>query len=523
MATRIRLKRSTTTGKQPLVSDLRTAELAYNVYDGILYAKRERPGIGSDIVQIGLGVTVTNVLYVTKDGSDTNSGRKLGDAKATIGGAVSAATSGTVIRVAPGSYIEDNPITLPANVAILGEGLREVSVTPQNSSTLFYVNNGTSVCNIQFTGSSPHPVFEFHPSSNVNIVNAPYIKDCTNSITNSTGAKLDGNRVSGDLKSMYLESYHQHNQNGIGVSLTNGAYAHVDSMVSICNDVSVYAGSGSFCNLKNCNTSFGNYGLIADGVSSQVSAGTVSVTAPANTLTALLAGLSLRPYDGLVSYFGILYYSVARINITNGGSGYVNTPTVTISAPQASWGINASALATVQNGTVTSIDVVSAGIGYTQPPTIEISAPDSGINRATATATMDPSYYTVASATPLSFNSSTVTFNETFPEDIVFNTNVYLFKRSRIIANGHSFEYVGSGTNLSTALPSTGGTPIQENEVVMENGGLVAFSSIDQSGIFRIGEDFAINQNTGAIEGDAFTTNLFNNVTPLILALGGGE
>jgi hypothetical protein len=98
-----------------------------------------------------------------------------------------------------------------------------------------------------------------------------------------------------------------------------------------------------------------------------------------------------------------------------------------------------------------------------------------------------------------------------------------LFKRSRIIANGHSFEYVGSGTNLSTALPSTGGTPIQENEVVMENGGLVAFSSIDQSGIFRIGEDFAINQNTGAIEGDAFTTNLFNNVTPLILALGGGE
>jgi hypothetical protein len=523
MATRIRLKRSTTTGKKPLISDLRTAELAYNVYDGILYAKRERPGIGSDIVQIGLGVTVTNIIYVSKDGNDTNSGRKLGDAKGTIRGAVAISTAGTVIRVAPGSYIENNPIELPANVAIIGEGLKEVSLTSQNSSTFFYVNNGTSVSNIQFFGSSPHPIFEFHPTNNVNITNPPYIKNCTNNVSNSIGAKINGNLVSGGLKSMYLESYHQQNQNGIGVSVVNSGNAYIDSLVSVCNDVSVYCASGAFCNVKNSSSSFGNYGLVAEGVSEQLFTGTVSLIIQENTDSATIANLPSIPYDGLVAYFGSLYYTVSRFRILNGGAGYLNAPTVTIQGPNISWGISASAVASISNGSVVSIDVISTGRGYSSPPSITISPPEYGINTATAEAILSPSYYTVSSATPLNFNTSTVSFNEAFPTSIVQSTTVYFFKRSRIIANGQSFEYVGSGTNLSTALPSVGGIPIQENEVVMQDGGLVAFSSVDQSGNFRIGEGVIINQNTGTMEGDVYTRSLFNNVTPLILALGGGD
>lgn len=523
MATRIRLKRSTITGKKPLISDLRTAELAYNVYDGILYAKRERPGIGSDIIQIGLGVTVTNIIYVSKDGNDTNSGRKLGDAKATIKGAIGISTSGTIIKVAPGSYVENNPIELPENVAIIGEGSKEVYVSPGNSSPFFYVNNGSSVSNINFIGNNPHPIFEFHPTNVVNITNPPYIKNCTNNISNSIGAKINGNLVSGDLKSMYLESYHQHNQNGIGVSVVNKGYAYIDSMVSVCNDISVYASSGSFCSVKNCSASFGNYGLFAEGASEQLFTGSVSLTIPANSDTAVIANLSSIPYDGLVAYFGTLYYTVTSFKIINGGTGYLTPPTVTINSPQASWGITASAIATISNGVVVAVDVISNGRGYTSPPSVTISPPDYGINTATVESITTPSYYTVASSTPLSFNTSTVTFNEAFPEEISPTTPVYFFKRTRIISSGQSFEYVGSGTNLSTALPSVGGIPIQQNEVVMQGGGLVAFSSVDQSGNFRIGEGVIINQNTGTIEGDVYTRSLFNNVTPLILALGGGE
>jgi hypothetical protein len=83
MATPIRIKRSAVPGKRPTADQLLSAELAYNTYDGELTAKRERPGIGTDIIRIGAGATVTNVIYVTKDGNDTNTGLKLGDAKGT--------------------------------------------------------------------------------------------------------------------------------------------------------------------------------------------------------------------------------------------------------------------------------------------------------------------------------------------------------------------------------------------------------------------------------------------------------
>ena len=101
MSTPLRIRRSAVPGKRPTVDQLLSAELAYNTYDGELTAKRERPGIGTDIIRIGAGATVTNVLYVTVDGDDNNTGRKLGDAKATIAGAVAIATTFTKLAAYP--------------------------------------------------------------------------------------------------------------------------------------------------------------------------------------------------------------------------------------------------------------------------------------------------------------------------------------------------------------------------------------------------------------------------------------
>jgi hypothetical protein len=80
-------------------------------------------------------------------------------------------------------------------------------------------------------------------------------------------------------------------------------------------------------------------------------------------------------------------------------------------------------------------------------------------------------------------------------------------------------EYVGTGTNILTALPSAGGVPIQENEVVTINGGKVAITSTDQLGNFRVGQGFVINQNTGSISGNDFTKSLLATIVPYILAL----
>ncbi len=126
MATPIRIKRSAIPGKKPQVADLKLGELALNTYDAELYTLRDRfsaTGIATEVVRLGAGATVTNILYVTKDGNDNNTGKKLGDAKATIKSAVGIASTipGTVIKISAGTYLEDNPISLPSQISVVGD------------------------------------------------------------------------------------------------------------------------------------------------------------------------------------------------------------------------------------------------------------------------------------------------------------------------------------------------------------------------------------------------------------------
>ena len=224
MATPFRIKRSAVPSKVPLVSDLQFGELALNTFDAELYTLRARVGFATDVVRLGAGTTVTNIFYVTKDGSDTNTGRKLGDAKATIGAALTESGAGTVIKVSAGSYVENNPLIVPAQVSIIGDSLREVSVSPQNAGEdLFYVGNADYIAEMSFTGSlnSGKAIFAFNPNIPEYNNQSPYIQNCTNFIPNSIGLKIDGNHSIGPTKSMVVDSYTQYNQGGIGVSITN--------------------------------------------------------------------------------------------------------------------------------------------------------------------------------------------------------------------------------------------------------------------------------------------------------------
>ena len=90
-----------------------------------------------------------------------------------------------------------------------------------------------------------------------------------------------------------------------------------------------------------------------------------------------------------------------------------------------------------------------------------------------------------------------------------------------ITSSSHTFEFVGTGTDILTATPQLGGVPIQANEIVEENGGKVNFTSTDQWGDFRIGGGLLINNAEGTIEGVTFDRSLFAVLTPYILALEG--
>ena len=824
MATPFRIKRSAVPGKAPAVSDLQLGELALNTYDAELYTLRYRPGIGTEVVKIG-GASVQNILYVNKNGDDSNTGLTLADAKATIKGAVGIASEGTTIKVASGTYIEDNPVKVPPQISIVGGSLREVSIIPQNADQdLFHVSPGVLVSDCSFTGTMDvgKAIVAFDPDNIQYSDQSPYILNCTNFVTNSIGMKIDGSHQIGPFKAMVTDSFTQYNQNGIGVSITNEGYAQIVSMFTINTDAAVFTGSGGQCDLTNSNSSFGNYGLIAEGIGPHQYTGTIASTAAPNAdrfeinmtapdysirdviydnvtglttistytnhgfnvgmgvtlnrlgfgctegdyahifqygssssnsinitggnqvtptaaaynptsgylaLTIAGHGLSgstnhtistatytpttgllsvtinghgfnngdyirfdqesitftcakdshatehsypritdpvynkwlqisnktlntfdvnvgisedttehwfksasnngitkandtltidanslvftcakdnhatehsyprttdpsynqilgvetvstdvltvnvgvatheqfpdkygnvftveeiiddknfttyvgpnrfshdylgggkasmnlIRPFDGKVIYFDDLYNSIGRVKITNPGSGYNNPPTITIDPPSTAdtWGVKATASATIIGDHLDEVTIISSGRGYTSLPEIVFSTPDVGINTATATIELLPSYYSVKTSTPISSGICTVTINENVPYSVGVGSTTPFYRQSRILASSHSFEYIGSGVDPIKSLPSRGGVPIQENEVDNRDGGLVIYTSTDQGGNFRIGEGVKIDQISGTITGNFYSKSLFANVTPLILALGG--
>jgi len=107
-----------------------------------------------------------------------------------------------------------------------------------------------------------------------------------------------------------------------------------------------------------------------------------------------------------------------------------------------------------------------------------------------------------------------ITINE-----VIAGSQITFHQYSLIVASGHTFEWVGAGINVNSALPYEGGRPILENQVVQEQGGKIYYTGTDQEGDFRIGNDLTINRTTGTIEGDTFDRSLFAVLTPYILAI----
>ena len=496
------------------------------ITSGIVTITNSQIILGSNVT-LNAGATginsAPNVIYVAKDGNDSNNGTSIDNAKLTIAGAVAIAQSGTTIKVLSGTYNENNPIEVPAFVSIVGDSLKTVTVIPSNSTQdIFYLNKGTYLAHMTFTGHvAPSAAVAFPPTVATNVGGglweSPYVQNCTSNTTTGTGMRIDGNLAEG-LKSMVVDSYTQYNQGGVGIAITNSGYAQLVSVFTICCNEGITAYKGGQCSLTNSNTDFGTYGLVADGTSSLQFTGTASTASSGtNTVTVAITTTS-RPYEGQVAYFGTLYYTVNTITVTDGGSGYTSTPTVSIASPTGPNGITATAFATLNSGSVSEITVISSGTQYTEAPVITISAPDTG-STATATAVMSPIYYTINSSTPITSGITTVTLEENLNNTVSTGTTSYFYQLSRITASSHTFEYVGAGNDIATATPLRGGVAIQENEVVERNGGRVTFTSTDQAGNFRIGNDIVINQNNGTISGRAFTRSLFNQMTPFILAL----
>jgi hypothetical protein len=129
-----------------------------------------------------------------------------------------------------------------------------------------------------------------------------------------------------------------------------------------------------------------------------------------------------------------------------------------------------------------------------------------------------PRYITILAANTIG-DVTTLTIDRRITDPLPRDKKLYFYQKSSLAASGQTFEFVGSGTQVFTALPRAGGDLLQVNETVSSNGGIVYFTSTDQFGNFRIGEDLLINFNTGTLSGRAFTRSLFAQITPFVLAL----
>ena len=539
--------------------------------------------VGTGVSWRPSGVQTKNAIWVSMNGDDSNSGLLEGDSKKTIGGAAAIAQAGDTIIVRSGVYYENNPVGLRTEVTISGEDLRLVTVVPNNvDKDVFHVRAGCLIQNLNFAGqvnSTNHSnmgAVAFPPTSQAvasgkgyqavtgytvygpanqgprGRYRSPYIRNCTNFMTGSVGMRIDGDYVNAaffgtndlgqDIKSMVCDSFTQYNENGIGVSISNNAYAQLVSIFTIGCEKAIYCDTGGQCDLTNSNSSFGIYGLVADGYGDVEFTGSVRDDISAeNDIVSVNSvtdnnGNYRKPFDGQGAYFhidlnnyndtiatGIItgpLQSIRGIQITDGGSGYTQTspPVVTVNAPLGPEAILPEFSANVSAaGTIASIDVVSSGRNFLPNQDINVSFSSGD---ATAIVDTDPILFTVESSTePTNVGLTTITFDQFVPYSIGSGTTCEFVRLSRIITSSHSFEYVGAGTDINRANPFQGGEPIPENEIVAINGGQVPFTSTDQKGNFKIGEGLTIDQTTSTISGRDFNRAIQAQLTPLILAL----
>jgi hypothetical protein len=153
---------------------------------------------------LGTGPVTANTLYVNEDGSDTNDGGAIDASRAcrTVSGATKSPLykPGTSIKVAPGRYLENNPIEMKPYTSVIGSDLRTTVIEPVNKTQdLFHVRQGCYVAQLMmyngrsgrfpgtgYTSDTNRGAYAtaFPPQGDngqpIDVFHSPYIQNCTN-------------------------------------------------------------------------------------------------------------------------------------------------------------------------------------------------------------------------------------------------------------------------------------------------------------------------------------------------------
>ena len=149
MATRIKLKSSTTASATPTTSDLVDKEVALNIADKKLFVNNNgtveeianavpnTASVTASMFAADITNGPNNTYFVAKSGSDASSlsggadrGKSTTTPFLTVAKALTVATAGDIIHIAAGEYAEAAPLNIPDGVTIKGAGLRATQLKP---------------------------------------------------------------------------------------------------------------------------------------------------------------------------------------------------------------------------------------------------------------------------------------------------------------------------------------------------------------------------------------------------------
>ena len=511
-----------------------------------------------------------------------------------------------ILKLSASQFYEQLPIKVPPFTSIIGNSLRgtqilpaagfsDDSVTPNNRSQMFQLSDATTLQAMSMKGmegfyydptapfvldnsnirtglgtTAAGTVCAFNPDSPINN-KSPYVKDCTVFSDNATdfgrfgggavGVFADGGVHSEGAKSMVFDSFTQVSSDGAGYIIDKSAISEIVSCFTYYCKWGYYSGGGSRIRSVGGNNSYGDYGVIASGFSTEETpretrvfgslmevngvskSGTLSIGATMFGATSGARGwfindqtaadriyFKYHPGYGSVGLGTTGFADGEVVWFGDGGDSQSGVGSITVSGVTSSIG--------GQRGTILEVDNVSSALLVGDALGFSTSSYGDDnlfyiINTVTNVATAATyTYYTTTGIATVTYqNRATLTIS---PEKTTGTWDTRevtgagstvsvrtLFSQCRL--TGHDFLSVGTGNKAETNYPDVDQTQIiQGNETNIFGPGKVFFVSTDQGGNFRVGQFFSVDQLTGRATLDASAFNL-SGLTELRLGAIGGQ
>lgn len=286
----------------------------------------------------GLWGVRTKVFYVSPSGTDAvGFGTTLDKPFKTINYACSNISGTATLYVKSGVYSEQLPITIPANVAVVGDELRSTVIQPNIGSTsldMFRMSDGSVLKNMTLQGLTgslgPTNIYgtkrptggayvTLNPASPI-LFRSPYVQNVTTFGYGCIGMKIDGSVHTVGNKSIVANDFTQVISDGIGIWVTNDARSELVSVFTYYAHIGYLTENGGKIRALNGNNSYGDFGTVSEGTSSNESPITATVNnggGPATVGFVFTDGSKILGFE--YDNAGVNYNSATSFSIAGSG------------------------------------------------------------------------------------------------------------------------------------------------------------------------------------------------------------